>query len=291
MNPHWRLILDGKRNGYYNMAVEEAILLNYPQQQLPTLRIYGWSEPFISLGYNQQPEEVINFEEKIPFVRRITGGSAILHNQEVTYSLVCSLADLNLPCGVKASYEMLCSFLKDFYRQFSLEAKFAKELNLTGHGRQNFCFSSCEDFDLIIKNKKIGGNAQRRRKNLIFQHGNIPQKLDFILIEKSIKRTHDLKFKTTFLDELTQNNSDFFELTNFLQASFERIFKVAFAKNGLSNKEIYDSNQLLEKKYRRDDWNLYPPSQKTPGMPGDEYGEGCFGATAPHGQSSGSEGG
>ena len=74
MAKKWRLILDDKNNGFYNMAVDEAILLNYSYYKIPTLRIYGWDNPFISLGYNQIPEKVINLKEDIPFVRRITGG-------------------------------------------------------------------------------------------------------------------------------------------------------------------------------------------------------------------------
>ncbi|UCC95503.1 MAG: lipoate--protein ligase family protein, partial [Candidatus Omnitrophota bacterium] len=73
MEREWRLILDGRGDGYANMAVDEAILLNYPHYKIPTLRIYGWKSPFVSLGYNQNPKEVLR-GDGLYFVRRMTGG-------------------------------------------------------------------------------------------------------------------------------------------------------------------------------------------------------------------------
>ena len=84
MGKTWRLILVQKCDGYYNMAVDEAMLLGYNSFKTPTLRVYGWDKPFISLGYNQNPKDILNLKGEVPFVRRITGGSAILHHKELT---------------------------------------------------------------------------------------------------------------------------------------------------------------------------------------------------------------
>src|SRR5512147_750039 len=127
MQPFWRLIIDGCGDGYYNMAADEALLVHYRSRHVPTLRLYGWNKPFISLGYKQNPADFLYDHCPFSFVRRITGGAAILHDKEVTYSLVCSYADLDLPAGVKAGYRHICSFLKDFYQGCGLKAVFAFE--------------------------------------------------------------------------------------------------------------------------------------------------------------------
>jgi len=256
MNTNWRLLLDGKCNGYYNMAVDEAILSSYPEIKIPTLRIYGWSEPFISIGYNQDASGVLKPKTNIPFVRRLTGGAAILHHREITYSITCSLADLNLPLGVKKSYEILNSFIKEFYRKLGLKAEFAKDVFLRGlERRENFCFSSPEHFDFIINGKKIGGNAQRRKRDLIFQHGSIPQKLDFALIESAINNTERLSAKTTFLEELLPPGCKVREIASTFCAAFESVFNVKLEFGRLSAQERQSSYCLMETKYTTKEWN------------------------------------
>jgi len=262
MGKTWRLILDQKCDGYYNMAVDEAILLGYASFKIPTLRIYGWDKPFVSLGYNQDPEKVLNFQEKVPFVRRITGGSAILHHKELTYSLVCSLEDLNLPKAVKASYKMLCSFLKYFYSQLGLKASFANDLDFKSQvdkeslGKyKNFCFSSWQHFDLLVNGKKIGGNAQRRKKNIIFQHGSIPQEIDLSSIKRTIKDSGDIQARTTSLREALGKSLSFDSLSLLLHSSFKLIFGVEFSQEELLNSEKQEVASLLKNKYLLDGWN------------------------------------
>lgn len=262
MNPKWRLILDDKCDGYYNMAVDEAIFSHYARQKLPTLRIYGWDKPFISIGYNQKPYDVMTFAGDVPFVRRITGGAAILHDKELTYSISCLSQDLNLNANVKESYKILCSFLLDFYRSQDLVAKFAQEVNPPCLGRYaNFCFSSCEPFDLLIGNKKIGGNAQRRKKDLIFQHGSIPQALNFKMLGFLIKDTDNLEDKAISLDGLLGKPTDFFKLNLALAETFSKTFGVTFTRAEMSGKEAETANKLLESKYKMRAWNFHKKIQ------------------------------
>lgn len=257
MEQTWRLILDGKNDGYYNMAVDEAILLNYPHLKIPTLRIYGWNKPFITLGYNQNPENVLYKDIDILFVRRITGGSAILHDKELTYSISCCLDDLNLPKGVRESYRIICSFLKSFYRQIGLRAHFAID---TFSGEldkyKNFCFASKQRFDLMINEKKIGGNAQRRKKDIIFQHGSIPQDIDLKRINKSIKNTHISDKEITSLDESLGKKTDFGELEHALAESFQQDFGIKLTKMSLFDAEEKMRDFLINNKYSAKEWNL-----------------------------------
>jgi lipoate-protein ligase A len=258
MTRQWRLILDEKCDGYYNMAADEAILLHYPAMKLPTLRVYGWKFPFISLGYNQKANDVLTFIETIPFVRRITGGASILHDREVTYSITCSVGDLDLPRGVRQSYRILCSFIIDFYKRLGLNAKFACDVFSSGLGRyDNFCFSSCEYFDVVLKEKKIGGNAQKRKGNVIFQQGSIPQEIDFAMVRAAIKNVGPLEECATALNTVLAQKKDFYLLRSLLAESFSKTFAADFIDGSLSGPEEETCSRLAQAKYGCREWNYY----------------------------------
>jgi lipoate-protein ligase A len=113
-------------------------------------------------------------------VRRITGGGAIYHSEELTYSLVCSVDQVKASGSVLHSFKVICAFLLSLYKSLGLEADFAIESkpdyfnNKKILGSAPFCFAAKEKYDILIGNKKIGGNAQKRSKGIIFQHGSIP---------------------------------------------------------------------------------------------------------------------
>ncbi|UCG34924.1 MAG: lipoate--protein ligase family protein [Candidatus Omnitrophota bacterium] len=257
MGKNWRLTLDLKHNGYYNMAVDEAMLLHYSSHRIPTLRIYGWEEPFISLGYHQLASEVLASPQSIPFVRRITGGSAILHDKEITYSLVCSLSDLKLNANVKESYKKLTSFLKHFYFQLGLDVKYAVDTGFSNLGHYgNFCYSRWQHYDFVMRGKKIGGNAQRRKKDIVFQHGSIPQDIDFNLVKNSINEVGPVEEATTSLNDILAKVTDFSQLQSLLVSSFETYFNLKLKNQSLSAPEQRTVKYLLENKYRKETWNL-----------------------------------
>jgi lipoyl(octanoyl) transferase len=256
MEKRWRLILDKKRSGFENMAVDEAILLDYSLNKIPTFRIYGWKEATVSLGYKQISNAVLRCPNSFPFVRRITGGAAILHDQELTYSIVCAPSDLDLPSSVKKSYYVLCSFLKHFYAKLGLESKFAYEISSSSISHYgSYCFSSWQDYDLIINGKKVGGNAQRRKEGIIFQHGSIPQKINFMQLTKIICDHKGIIEKTASLDTLLNKDTDFIELQNMLADSFSDVFEIEYQRSALRASEEEAYKYLLSNKYTQDSWN------------------------------------
>jgi lipoyl(octanoyl) transferase len=230
----------------------------YPQKRKPTLRVYGWDKPFITLGYSQKPQNVLK-TDRFPFVRRMTGGAAILHASEITYSLALSCDDLDLHQGVKESYRQLAGFLFNFYARFGLKAEFAIDVlqdktNLGHYGE--FCFNSFEDFDILINNKKVGGNSQKRRKEFIFQHGSIPLALDYDLIRQTLKETDDeLEKKTQGLSGLLKEPANAELLKQQLWYAFGETFGVECALSDLDRDEHDLANQLLTEKYKTDIWN------------------------------------
>jgi lipoate-protein ligase A len=119
----------------------------------------------------------------------MTGGGTLFHNDEITYSFVCSKSDVGEPEGVFVSYRQICAFLIRFYESLGLKAVFAlesqgfKDMSAT----HPLCSASHEKFDIAINGKKIGGNAQKRKRRAIFQHGSIPCSIDWKLMSGYVK--------------------------------------------------------------------------------------------------------
>jgi lipoate-protein ligase A len=178
----WRLIDTGSLDGATNMAVDEALLVSFdPARDRPVLRLYGWNPPALSLGRFQQADAVLDLERcsarSVPVVRRITGGGVIYHAAELTYSVVCAPRHLPARVSVKESFRVLTSFLLRFYRELGLSAAYAVDHYPAGTrlgDRTPFCYAGRESYDILADGRKIGGNAQRRQRDVIFQHGSIP---------------------------------------------------------------------------------------------------------------------
>ena len=178
----WRFIDSGFLDSASNMAVDEALLQCFdPERSPPVFRIYGWEPPALSLGRFQKAGEVLDHGKcraaGIPVVRRITGGGAIYHADELTYSLVCAPHHVPPAASIRESFRVLTSFLIRLYRGLGLDPSYAAECSRHKSSigeRTPFCFAGREAYDIIVGGRKIGGNAQRRLKNIIFQHGSIP---------------------------------------------------------------------------------------------------------------------
>ena len=265
-NKKWRLIQSGFNDPYNNMAIDESLLIeHYRGNTPPTLRIYGWKPPAFSLGYFQDAWQELDIEkcnqQGINFVRRLTGGGIIFHHQEVTYSLVCSREELGMFSGVKGSYKTICSFLINMYKKLGIDAYFAVEKQ--GKDEKlgepsSFCFASKEEYDILINGKKIGGNAQKRRKDLIFQHGSIPLELNIDKVTPFLKKNSGgIKKGICSLVEVMGKEVGFSELQTKLAESFRDTFLVNLKEEELSLEEKKLAQNLRETKYSGEEWNVY----------------------------------
>lgn len=167
--PHtgpWRLLDTGAASGAWNMAVDEAILEAHRLGLVPpTLRVYRWATPTLSIGYAQRWDEPA--VPGVEVVRRPTGGRAVLHAGDFTYAIVSS----GLPEGVKASYEMLAQGLARAISRLGLETQLAP--GVLGAGRSPDCFKSTTQADLQAAGRKLIGSAQTRRAGAVLQHGSL----------------------------------------------------------------------------------------------------------------------
>jgi lipoyl(octanoyl) transferase len=261
---HWRLLLSGSNDPAANMAIDEAVLRAYQNcDAAPTLRIYGWKPKGISLGYFQYPEKVLNLkncsEYKIPFVRRITGGESIFHDDDLSYSIICSRKDLaELTDSVKESFKILSSFIIKAYKTIGLDAGFFCEAGDAGSTVRpsDFCFAKTNDFDISVCGRKLGGNAQKRIKKIIFQHGSIPLTLDVDRIKLFFREELScLENSAVSLEKAAGRKIDFHELSSILEHSFRESFHVSLSQGELSPFEKVSAARLKEDKYNNQEWN------------------------------------
>ena len=189
----FRLIRSQAGSAAYNMALDKSIFLRYLEDGIPLLRVYSWIAPSITYGISQQPEGEINLKrchrDGVEIAQRITGGGALFHHHEITYSLVCSKEDIGEGKKVFVSYRQICAFLIYFYKSLGLNPSFALEADDFKNKSlpHKLCSASHEKFDIVIGGRKIGGNAQKRSRQAIFQHGSIPLSIDWDFVRQYVR--------------------------------------------------------------------------------------------------------
>jgi lipoate-protein ligase A len=177
MSDAWRLLLDPPAGGAWNMAVDEVLLDGVAAGTAPpTLRFYQWRPACLSLGYFQ-PFDVVNLDGcralGVDIVRRPTGGRAILHDRELTYSVALPAAVLGHG-GVLPSYYRLSLALQEGLRNLGVPATLAPESAAGGspdHGP--VCFDRPSAHEILLDGRKLVGSAQMRRGGGLLQHGSI----------------------------------------------------------------------------------------------------------------------
>ncbi|HEX3629499.1 MAG TPA: lipoate--protein ligase family protein [Candidatus Dormibacteraeota bacterium] len=181
----WRLLLDSPQPGAWNMAVDEALLDEVAAGGIPTLRFYAWSPPCLSLGYFQRFEVVDTDGCRslgVDIVRRPTGGRAILHDRELTYSLTLPADRLGHDAGVLPSYYRISRALQAGLAALGVATTMAPESAAARSlDAGPICFDRPSAHEILLFGRKLVGSAQVRRENAILQHGSI-------LIEPRLER-------------------------------------------------------------------------------------------------------
>lgn len=173
------------KTGYENMQIDCDLLENAIIQQCdePIFRLYGWSPACVSLGRNQKNDFIDEYflkENNIDIVRRLTGGRALLHADEITYSFVCPVSYLENGENVVSSYKEISQILINAFKKLDIELDFGGKPK--AHG--NFCMLVSTGADLCYQGRKLIGSAQFRKENYILQHGSILYDYDHELLEK-----------------------------------------------------------------------------------------------------------
>lgn len=176
----WRLIIDPPSPAGYNMAVDEALADSCRRGACgPTLRLYGWDRPSVSLGYFQRPEAVVDLdrcrEAGVPVVQRTTGGRAVCHHHEVTYSVVAPVPHPGFPPTIRGTYEAIAAALQAGLARLGLPV--ARGDRDPERARRDAgsprCFATTSRHEMTLDGKKVVGSAQRRWPTAFLQHGSI----------------------------------------------------------------------------------------------------------------------
>jgi lipoate-protein ligase A len=178
----WRLIPYGTADGAMQMAIDEAILEAHLSDLVPpTLRLYGFTPAAVTVGRSQPMDEslVASIAARgIDVVRRPTGGRAVLHLNDLTYSFIGSDVSIGgvLQTSVSASYKQICQGLIGAFAELGVQS----ELGSAGAGYRHLkdCFMATTGSDLHHKGVKLIGSAQLRRRGGVLQHGSVPLNQD-----------------------------------------------------------------------------------------------------------------
>jgi lipoyl(octanoyl) transferase len=263
----WRLLLTPPARGAWNMAVDEAILENIGRGDSPaTLRLYAWDPACLSLGHAQPLADVDSArlkERGWEVVRRATGGRAILHTDELTYSVTGSAEEPLLAGGVLESYNRIAQALLLAVRNLELNVEI-KEGKENDHAAPNpVCFEVPSTYEITVDGKKLIGSAQARKKEGILQHGSLPLTGDLTRIcqalvfenqtarEEASKRL--LRRATTVESALGRAVSWETAAQVFIHA-FEAQLGLCFERGELSESESRRAEELVREKYAHPSW-------------------------------------
>ncbi len=238
-----------KNSGARQMATDEAILQARINGQVPnTLRFYTWIPPAITVGFFQSVEQEVDIKKArvqgVDIIRRYTGGGAVFHNQEITYSIALSEKDVSE--DILESYEMICSGVVEGLKLLGLEASFSP-IN-----------------DILVNGKKISGSAQTRKEGVVLQHGTIILDLEvekmFSLLKVSNEKIKDklikdVKERVTSVRKEVDKDLDPLEMEKALVGGFKRVFGFDYFRNDLSEVELKMAEYLYKEKYFSDSWN------------------------------------
>lgn len=173
-----RIIVDGRLPGALNMAIDEVLLAGAATRFDYTMRLYGWARPTVSLGYGQKWREgfepTIAARERVDVVRRRTGGRAVLHADELTYSIVGPTKQGPFEGGVQSTYRVIAGGLADGLRQLGANVDVVRSKGRRTPPDAAACFSSRALYEIVADGRKLVGSAQRRQRGRVLQHGSLP---------------------------------------------------------------------------------------------------------------------
>ncbi len=267
----WRLIDSGVADGATNMATDEALQISCRDgQSPPVLRFYGWNPPTLSLGFFQKAEKEVDLEEverlKIHLVRRPTGGRAVLHHQELTYSLIIPEDHPLMPRTVTDSYRIISSGLLEGFHLLGIPAELSGETTIRARDfRSSACFEAPSSYELVVEGKKIVGSAQVRKDGVLLQHGSIMLDLDAGMLIRLLRvrdsRTAErmrqlLLEKATSIREVAGTVPGYGELTDAFTRGFENALGVHLSSSELTLQELEDTERLRKDKYAHPSWTF-----------------------------------
>lgn len=273
----WRLLVTPPLDGATNMAIDEAMLYALAEGHgLPTIRFFQWQPPCLSLGYNQHWQEVDEAACRrlgYTWTRRPTGGKAILHTDEVTYSLIIPQDDPRVQGGIVESYRILSQGLLRGLEKLGVQAGQATGEDLAANNSKGadarpnragpVCFDTPSRYEITWQGKKLIGSAQLRRKKVVLQHGSLPLHGDLNRIiavlafsdEERAVQAELLPQRATTLEQALGRVLSFDQVAAALAEGFAQQFNLTLQEMPLTDREQSLVDKLRAEQYANDRWN------------------------------------
>ena len=272
MTEIWNFINTGSKNPYYNMVMDEALLNFVSRGEIdPVIRFYTWNPATLSIGYFQRLQKEIDIdkvkEKGYGLVRRQTGGRGVLHDKELTYSVIVPESHPNMPSTVTEAYKIISQGLLEGFKNLGFETYFAiprskEERDKLKQPRSSVCFDAPSWYELVVEGRKIAGSAQTRQKGVILQHGSILQDIDIDDLFDMFKFKNErlkAKMKENFvqkavaINDISNQHITLNEMENAFEAGFKKGLNIDFKPLELTEKQL-EEVQELEDKYRSEAW-------------------------------------
>lgn len=268
--PTWRFLNTQHGNAFFNMAVDEALVRSIGAQ--PAFRVYGWQPPAVSFGYAQRISREVDAqkvrERGIDIVRRPTGGRAILHWNELTYSVICPADNPVMGGNINEAYRRISEGLLAGIRALGVNAtfEFRRQTQPSPRGKELTapCFTSTAQYEVKFKGRKLIGSAQQRIGTMLLQHGSLllgpehKQIVDLLPGDKpGLKKrfARELDRHTISLSEALASPIDFDTAATAIRQGIQKTFNIQLIEAALGKTEIAETQRLIAEKYATHEWN------------------------------------
>ncbi|MEX3423095.1 biotin/lipoate A/B protein ligase family protein [Staphylococcus hominis] len=272
MTETWNFINTGSHDPYYNMAMDEALLNFVSRGEIdPVVRFYTWDPATLSVGYFQRLKKEIDIdkvkEKGFGLVRRQTGGRGVLHDKELTYSVIVPESHPNMPSTITEAYRVISEGLLEGFKLLGFDAYFAiprskEEREKLKQPRSAVCFDAPSWYELVVEGRKIAGSAQTRQKGVILQHGSLLQDVDvdelfdmFIFKNDRLKEKMKKAFvdKAVAINDISDRHISIEEMEKAFEEGFKKGLNIEFQPLSLTENQLAEV-KVLEEKYRSEEW-------------------------------------
>ncbi len=262
-----RFIDTGENNGAMNMAIDEALLIAEKEKGFPpALRVYKFIPPTLSIGYFQKMRREVDLdhckEKGFDYVRRPTGGRAVLHDKELTYSITVAKPHRILEMSLLDSYHYICEGIIKAIEYLGGKAYFSSRED--GEISSPSCFAAPTFSDILINGKKVVGSAQMRNSYGLLQHGSILYRVNvddifycFNMEDEKRKRLATLaKKKISSLSDEIGKEITFDMIKDALKKGMEEVMGEEMVESQMTDFELELARKLYNEKYSTEKWNF-----------------------------------
>ncbi len=257
----WRLLNTDHLDGATNMAIDEAISRAVQANLVPpTLRFFGWQPACLSLGQAQPGGDVdreVCLAAGVDVVRRPTGGRAILHTDELTYSIITPEREPRVAGTIVESYRRLSEGLLTGLMLMGVPTRQVEQPDNHDHDQGPVCFEVPSNYEIVFDGRKLVGSAQMRKAGVMLQHGTIPLHGDIARISLYLAQHPDagrVRNRATTVEAAIGREVAYDTAARLMAQGFAQALNLQLKAGDLTSEEQVWAEELRREKYAADEW-------------------------------------